>query len=62
MASDYPDQVFCPLLGKAIDAIDCMETQDCADGILKDASLLDAYKQRDNWRAVCQACKYHETE
>lgn len=61
-ANEYPDRVLCPLIGSLIDAAECMETQDCADGAVKADALPPEYKARADWRKTCKTCKYHETD
>jgi hypothetical protein len=56
----YPRNMLCPLVDRIIEDIDCLETQDAAERILKESSLPPEYTRRDNWREICKACKYHE--
>lgn len=38
--------VFCPLVDRKIEDIDCIENRDVVDGMLVESSLPDEYKER----------------
>ena len=57
-----PARVFCPLVNAKIDAADCIETQDCAEGLLDSGSLQPKYVQDPDWKTLCGNCEYHESE
>lgn len=52
MADDY---VFCPLVDRDIDFVDCMENRDT-----KDEYIPDEYKAKLNWCEICAKCKWQE--
>ena len=52
-------EVFCPLVNKMIEDIDCIENRDCIDGYVKLASLPGEYKVRQNYIDICKMCKWH---
>ena len=52
--------VFCPLVEGKIEDIDCIENRDVVDGMIVEESLPAKYKQKENWRDICKACKWHD--
>ena len=46
-------QVKCPLTDSWEWEIDCMETQS-----LREASIPARFRQKEDWRAVCEACPF----
>lgn len=48
------DEIFCPLVDKAITPIDCMENRG-----IKAEYIPEEYKQKKNWIDICQKCKYY---
>jgi len=61
-ANEYPDHVLCPLADEVIEDIDCIENQDVVDGMIKPDTMPIQYKEKLNWRQICQNCKYHEID
>ena len=57
---EYPDEVFCPLIDSIIDSGECVENSDVASSLIKEQSLPEIYKQKENWREICIKCKYHD--
>lgn len=51
--------VLCPLVDEMIEDIDCIENRDVVDGMIVESSLPDKYKRKENWRKICQNCKWH---
>lgn len=49
------DKIFCLLVDRSIDPVDCMENRD-----IKDEYIPDEYKRKENWKEVCKNCKYYE--
>lgn len=54
-----PDFVECPLVGRKIKNIDCIENSDAVDGIIKKESVPEIYKQFPDWEKICKKCKWH---
>ena len=44
--------VFCPLVDRKIEDIDCIENRDVVDGMLVESSLPDEYKRKINWKDI----------
>lgn len=61
-ANAYPKQVLCPLVDSMIEDIDCMENQDVANDLIVEESMPDKYKKKENWREICEQCKYFEID
>ena len=61
-ANEYPDEVFCPLVGRIIVADDCLECQAAANHELLPDAIPAEYRQNTRWREICMQCKYFETE
>ena len=51
--------VFCPLVDRKIEDIDCIENRDVVDGMLVESSLPDEYKRKINWKVICRKCQWH---
>ena len=49
------DKIFCPLVEKKIDIVDCMENCD-----IKDEYIPPEYKEKANWKEICSKCKYRK--
>lgn len=48
------NKIICPLVEREIDPIDCMENRD-----VKEQSIPNEYKQKENWKEICKNCKWH---
>lgn len=59
-ANSYPNKVMCPLVERMIDDIDCIENQDCVNGLLK--SIPEEYTQKAHWKNICEQCPYFEID
>lgn len=51
--------VYCPLVNRKIEDIDCIENRDIVDDMIIELSLPDEYKRKKNWRDICKNCKWH---
>lgn len=51
------DSVFCPLIDRNIDIVDCMENRDTTE-----ASIPAEYKAKSNWKTICQNCANQKYE
>lgn len=51
--------VFCPLVDKMIEDIDCIENRDVVEGMIIESALPDKYKKKENWKNICKNCKWH---
>lgn len=49
------DKILCPLVDKKIDIVDCMENRK-----IKDEYIPEEYKQKKNWKKICENCIYSE--
>lgn len=47
--------IFCPLVDRNIDSIDCVENQSICE-----KSIPAEYKQKPDWKQICANCKYQE--
>lgn len=56
------DSVFCPIVNINIEAIDCIVTSDCAEGMLKPSATDDRFTDIKNWREICLNCPNHEQD
>ena len=45
----------CPLVDEHIDGFDCMEFQ-----VVREESIPDKFKQKPQWRSICESCKYRK--
>lgn len=61
-ANEYPKQMFCPLVESKIENIDCIENQDVVNHLITENSMPQEYKQKENWREICEQCKYFEID
>ena len=52
--------VFCPLVDRKIEDIDCVENRDVVDGMIVESSLPEKYKKKKNWKGICKNCLWHE--
>lgn len=48
-------EITCPLVDKKITIDDCSENRDIAEEYIP-----DEYKQKPNWKEICENCKYHD--
>ncbi len=46
--------IICPLVDREISCVDCMENCD-----VKDSSIPDEYKRKEDWKNICKACPYY---
>lgn len=51
--------VMCPILKEEIEDIECIETVDAIEGILKEEVIPDKFKEKENWKDICRKCKWH---
>lgn len=49
------EKITCPLVDGLISPADCMENQD-----LREESIPEKFKKKENWKEVCKNCKYQE--
>lgn len=59
MENDTPNEVFCPLVKRMIEPIDCIVTVDVVDRSLKETCIPAEFKI-DNYKEICQNCKWHD--
>lgn len=59
MENNGTSYVFCPVLNKKIEDIDCIENRDIVDGTLDEKFLQEGFKNRKDWKAACRECKWH---
>ena len=52
------DDIFCPLVDAKIDTGECVENTDVVRGIIKEYTMPEEYKQKENWKEICKNCKY----
>ena len=53
------DEIFCPLIDAKIDIGECVENTDVVGGIIKEYTMPEEYKQKENWKEICKNCKYY---
>lgn len=53
------DLEYCPLCEHDIDAGDCIENQDCIDGLIVLECLPEEFKKHENYVEICKACKWY---
>ena len=56
-ANKFP---YCPLVDKKVQDIECVENQDCIDGIIDIHSMPKKFKEKKDYANICKTCKYHE--
>lgn len=49
------EKITCPLVDDEISPVDCMGNQ-----TLKEASIPEPFKKKENWREICKNCRYQE--
>lgn len=49
------EKIACPLIDRLISPVDCMENQ-----ALKEESIPPKFKKKENWKEICENCKYQE--
>lgn len=49
------DLIFCPLVDKDIDIVDCMENRDIRDDVIP-----AEYRAKENWKDICAECPYNK--
>lgn len=55
------DKIRCPLVNNEnIDIADCIENVDIVDGMIKEDGMPERFKKNENWRKICESCKYHD--
>lgn len=59
MDKGAPDFVMCPLVDTEIENIDCIETSDAVDGMIKKESVPARFKAKHDWERLCKKCKWH---
>lgn len=58
MASN-DDRVYCPVLDREIEDIDCIENRDIVDGNLDERFLAEGFRKRKDWKSACRKCEWH---
>ena len=48
------NMIYCPLVDKDVDGFDCMEYQ-----CVKDECIPEEFKQKPDWKTICESCKYY---
>lgn len=54
------DMIRCPLIDDMLEIGDCVVYSDVASGMLNENCIPDEFRQKEKWRDICNACKYHE--
>lgn len=54
-----PDKVICPLVERKIESIDCIETADAVDGMIRVEQVPSEYQEKKDWMEICRQCKWH---
>ena len=52
-------KVWCPLISKEIDLLDCEDTSTAAEGMQPERFALKAIRETDNWCKKCLECDKH---
>lgn len=47
------DNIYCPLVDISITIDDCTENRE-----IKEEYIPEQFKKKENWKAICQKCKY----
>ena len=55
----YDRYVYCPLVDRKIEDIDCIENRDVVDDMIIEETMPDEYKAKRNWKTICKACEWH---
>ncbi len=50
----------CPILGREIDIGECVVIVDVCEGAVKECVLSREILEKNTWREICKACKYHD--
>ena len=50
--------ICCPLVDFEIEKNNCLENTMVTAGFMDEFSMIDKFKQKENWREICQNCKY----
>ena len=54
------DKVRCPLIDMDhISLSECIENIDIAEGLIKETSMPEQFKKKENWREICRECEWH---
>lgn len=53
------DGVKCPLVDFEIEESNCLENAMITAGFMDENSMISRFKEKENWREICQNCKYH---
>lgn len=58
MEDEDNEQIFCPIVERLINAINCIVCRDVVDKQLKETCLEDDFKVND-YREICKSCIYY---
>lgn len=47
-------KVYCPLVDRSIDAVDCMENRE-----VREEFIPEEFKKKKIWKDICRKCKYY---
>lgn len=53
-------EVECPVVGRKIKDIECIECREIVDGNYPEKYLVDGFKDRRDWKGACRECKWHK--
>ena len=53
------DFVYCPLVNEKIQNIECITNTSCVDDMLNISNMPEKFRQKEDYKAVCQNCKWH---
>ncbi len=56
---DPPEEVYCPVSGRVIEDIVCIETREAVDGMIVDKYMHDGFADKENCKMRCKMCKWH---
>ena len=53
------NKVMCPLADNFIEIYECIENVDVVDGLIKEKTMPERFKVKENWKEICKNCKYY---
>lgn len=51
------DGIKCPLVDFVIEESCCLENAMITAGFMDESSMISKFKEKENWREICQNCK-----
>lgn len=53
------DGILCPLVDIMIEKNNCLENTMVNAGFMDEFTMIEKFREKENWREICRNCKYY---